>query len=144
MSRAGEAREKLDRAGIDRIVEMIAEEGASLRGIANAMGVSMAAFLAWIEADSDRSARVREVRALMARVWDEKAEDLLSQAGDEFQLKRAKELAHHYRWRASKTAPREYGDKVEVKAAVTLEQLVVAAAGTSSAEGRNEDGSETD
>ena len=124
MSRAAESRTKLDKLGVDEIIEMITEDGSSLRGIANEVGVSIAALLNWIAAEPDRSARVREARAGMAKLWDEKAEDMLRQAEDEFGLKKAKELAHHYRWRASKTAPKEYGDQVEVKGSFTLEQLV--------------------
>lgn len=128
MSRAAEARARLDKVGIDEIVEMIAVEGASLRGIANEVGVSAGSLLTWIEADPERSARVRDAREQLAKLWDEKAEDVLQQAGDEFTLKKARELASHYRWRASKTAPREYGDRVEVKGTMTLEQLVAASA----------------
>ena len=124
MSRAAEARARLDKVGIDEIVEMIAVEGASLRGIANEVGVSAGSLLTWIEADPERSARVRDARAQLAKLWDEKAEDVLQQADDEFKLKKARELASHYRWRASKTAPREYGDRVEVKATMSLESLV--------------------
>ena len=128
MSRAAEARARLDKVGIDEIVEMIAVEGASLRGIANEVGVSAGSLLTWIEADPERSARVRDAREQLAKLWDEKAEDVLQQAFDEFTLKKARELASHYRWRASKTAPREYGDRVEVKGTMTLEQLVAASA----------------
>ena len=128
MSRAAEARARLDKVGIDEIVEMIAVEGASLRGIANEVGVSAGSLLTWIEADPERSARVRDAREQLAKLWDEKAEDVLHQAHDEFTLKKARELASHYRWRASKTAPREYGDRVEVKGTMTLEQLVAASA----------------
>ena len=128
MSRAAEARARLDKVGIDEIVEMIAVEGASLRGIANEVGVSAGSLLTWIEADPERSARVRDAREQLAKLWDEKAEDVLQQARDEFTLKKARELASHYRWRASKTAPREYGDRVEVKGTMTLEQLVAASA----------------
>ena len=104
--------------------------GSSLTGIANEIGVSLGSLLAWIGADSERSARVRETRAAMAKVWDEKAEDEIRQAEDEFQLKKARELAHHFRWRATKVAPREYGDRIEMKAALTLEQLVAASTST--------------
>jgi hypothetical protein len=124
MSRRGEAIAKLNKVGIDEVVEMLCSEGMSLTGIAHEVGVSVGSLLTWIDADPERSARVREARAAMAKVWDEKAEDFILQAGDEFALKRARELAHHYRWRATKIAPREYGDKVDVKAALTLEALV--------------------
>lgn len=50
----------------------------------------------------------------MASYWEEKAESCIADAADEFELKKARELAHHYRWRAAKIAPREYGDKLEV------------------------------
>ena len=66
----------------------------------------------WIASDEEHSARAREARIHAARIWDEKALSVIEQALDPFELQRAKELAHHYRWRASKTAPKEYGDKV--------------------------------
>ncbi|MGC7464249.1 hypothetical protein QT654_20685 [Xanthomonas citri pv. citri] len=128
MSRAAEARTKLDKAGIGQVCDDLCA-GASLTGIANEVGVSLASLLAWVAADPDRSARVRETRAAMAKVWDERAEDEIRQADDEFKLKKAKELAHHYRWRAAKVAPGEYGEKVEVRAQVTLEQLVAESMG---------------
>jgi hypothetical protein len=45
-------------------------------------------------------------------MWDEKAETVLVDAADPFELAKARELAQHYRWRAKAVAPREYGDKV--------------------------------
>jgi len=123
MSNRGFAREKLDKVGVDAICDDLCA-GSSLTGIANEYGVSLGTLLSWVGADSERSARVRETRAAMAKVWDERAEDEIRQADDEFKLKKARELAQHYRWRATKVAPGEYGEKVEVKAAVTLEQLI--------------------
>lgn len=123
MSSPGTAREKLNKVGVDAICENLCA-GSSLTGIANEYGVSLGSLLAWIQADTERSARVRETRGAMAKVWDEKAEDEIRQADDEFKLKKARELAHHYRWRAAKVAPGEYGEKVEVKGTMTLEQLV--------------------
>lgn len=105
--------EKLDAIGIDAICESIAQ-GQSMTAIAYASGVSIGSFLNWIAADDERSARVKEIRTKMALHWDERAEAAIAQAGDEFELKKAREIAHHYRWRAAKIAPRDYGDKVEV------------------------------
>jgi transposase len=127
--RRAKAREKLDRAGIDEILDMLSSEGMSLTGIAQEVGVSVGSLLTWIDAEPERSARVREARAAMAKVWDERAEDCILRADDEFTLRRARELAQHYRWRATKIAPREYGDKVDVTASVTLESLVSASMG---------------
>lgn len=111
MSRAAEARIKLDALGLDEVCDSIGE-GKSLTLIAEDAEVSIGSLLSWIEANPERSARVRECRSAMARYWDEKSERCIEDAGDEFELKRAKELSHHYRWRASKIAPKEYGDKI--------------------------------
>lgn len=123
MSRAAESRAKLDKLGVDDLCEALCS-GSSLTGYANEVGVSLSSLLSWIDAESDRSARVREARVSMGKVWDEKAEDVIKSATDEFQLKKARELAQHYRWRSTKTAVRDYGDNVNVTAQVTLEQLV--------------------
>ena len=119
------AADKLAALGIDGVCEEIGR-GESLTGIARSAGVSIGSLLGWIEADPERSARAREARAVMARYWDEKSETVLTEAPDEFGLKRAKELAHHYRWRASKIAPREYGDRIqqEHSGAVTITRAV--------------------
>lgn len=107
------AREKLDAFGVDSVCDSVGN-GQSLTSIAAQVGVSIGALLGWIEADSERSARVREVRTMMAAYWVERAETEIRDSADEFELKKAKELAHHYRWKASKIAPRDYGDKLEV------------------------------
>lgn len=102
----------LDDKGIESVCDDIAD-GKSLTAIAAASSVSIGTLLNWIEADPERSARAREARALVARQWDEKAEQVLEAAPDAFGLAKARELASHYRWRASKIGAREYGDKVQ-------------------------------
>lgn len=99
------------------------EGGESIAQIAESLGVPNSTVLRWIEADPQRSARATRAREKSARTWDEKAEQELRQAGDPFALSRAKELAQHYRWRASKIAPREYGDKLELGGEVGLKSL---------------------
>lgn len=111
VSRAAEAIAKLDAYGVDAVCADIGDQ-MSLTAIAKAQGVSIGSLLTWCEADPERSARVREARTLMARYWDERAEVVISEAKDDFELKKARELAHHYRWRGSKIAPKEYGDKM--------------------------------
>lgn len=103
--------ERVESIGIDRIAEMLAN-GVTLTAIAKEAGVSIGFFLQWIAADDERSARAREARTHAAKLWDEKALDVIEQASDPFELQRARELAQHYRWRASKTAPRDYGEKM--------------------------------
>lgn len=97
---------------IDAICDMIVE-GKSLTQISKDVGVNIAALIRWIENDPQRSALVREARVRSAKIWDEKAEAVIAAAPDKFELERARELAHHYRWRAKAIAPREYGDKVQ-------------------------------
>lgn len=89
-------------------------DGCAYIKIAEELGISNSALSEWISSNPERSARARESRAAAASIWDEKAETVLSEAPDEFELKKARELAHHYRWRASKIAPRDYGDKADV------------------------------
>lgn len=106
------ARDKLDALGIDAFCDAIME-CHSMTHIAHSLDVSIGSLVSWLAADSDRSARSREARARTALLWEERAEDRISNATDPFSLSKAKELAHHYRWRASKIAPRDYGDKMQ-------------------------------
>lgn len=117
------ARAAMDAFGLDALCEAIADE-QSLTSIARGLGITPGSMLAWVDADPERSARVREARRQMAAIWDERAERLLSEADDEFGLKKAKELAHHYRWRAKAIAPKEYGDRLDHSGTVTWAQLV--------------------
>ena len=113
------AQQTLDKYGIDAVIDDIAER-IQLIGISRKVGVSMTALMNWINQNEERSARVHDMRRQMAKIWDEEAERGIKEAPDEFELKRAKELAHHYRWRSSKTAPREYGDKLSIGGAEDL------------------------
>lgn len=105
------ASEKLAAFGIEAVCAAILHPKA-MHTIAEEIGVSQGSLIAWIGADHERSARAREARIQTAQMWDEKATRVIEEAGDQFQLSKAKELAQHYRWRASKIAPRDYGDKV--------------------------------
>lgn len=75
--------------------------------------VSVSAMINWIAAEDNRSARVKEARVRAALTWDEMALQGMQDAADPFDLSKAKEVAHHLRWRASKIAPKDYGDKVQ-------------------------------
>jgi len=94
------------------VIECI-ENGQTLTKIAGDCGKNRSILSRWLRADEQRSARAREARELAAEAWDDKAEEVLDTARDGFELSKAKELCHHYRWRASKIAPKTYGDKVE-------------------------------
>lgn len=98
---------------IDEVCQELAA-GQTMTAIARENGWAISRFLAWVEADADRSARVKAARQAAARMWDERATEVIEAARDPFELSKAKELAHHYRWRAKAIAPKEYGDKVAV------------------------------
>lgn len=102
----------LEAVGIDWICDELLN-GKTLTKIARGLNIARSALKRWIDSDEARSARAREARIDAASAWDELAEDGLEMAGDPFELQRARELAHHYRWRASKIAPADYGDKKE-------------------------------
>ncbi len=108
----GEAFARLSDIGIVAICELITT-GMCVQAMAETVGVSKNALWRWLNADIDRSTRARAARALTAWHWDEEAEAVLQDASDVLELARARELAAHYRWRAAKVAPREFGDKVE-------------------------------
>jgi hypothetical protein len=110
---AAPAQTKLEAYGIDAICDDIGD-GKSLRAIAVGQGVSIGRICNWIAASPQRSERVRAIRAQTAQLWDEKAEQVLLEVTDSISLGIARELASHYRWRAAKTAPADYGDKLNV------------------------------
>ncbi len=112
--KASPAKGKLDALGIDALCAMIID-GITMTDAANRLDVSIGTLISWIEGDVERSARAREARVKSARIWDEKATQAIEDASDQFELSKAKELAHHYRWRAAKIAPRDYGDKVQTE-----------------------------
>ena len=106
------AREALDAFGIDALCDLIAD-GVSLTAIAEKIGVAKGSLLTWISAESDRSARVTGARRATAWHWDELAESEIRNARLTSEgIAQARELASHFRWRASKIDPR-YGERVQ-------------------------------
>lgn len=90
------------------------EDGQSFAYIAQRLECARSTLTAWLNADTDRSARVTHARQLAAAAWDEMAESGIQNASDPFELSKAKEMAHHFRWRSSKIAPKQYGDKLDL------------------------------
>lgn len=105
------SRDKCDVFGVEDVYDLIVA-GESMTAIAAQIGVHVSILVRWIDDDPQRSARMREARIKSARHWDEKAEQVVREAPNKFELEKARELAHHYRWRAKAIAPRDYGDKV--------------------------------
>lgn len=116
------ATEKLDQLGVDALCDRICA-GESQTAIARDLDIGVATLCRWIAADVERSARVREARISAARSFDDLAEYELRSAADTFELAKARELASHYRWKASKADPRGYGEKIEIDQKTTLTDL---------------------
>lgn len=109
----GEAIAKLEAYTLDQVIEDITDL-KPLQEIAQTVGVAIGSLTSWLDADTERAKRSKEARMLAAKCWDEKAEKVILEAKNHFELAKARELAHHYRWRASKIAPKDYGDKLAV------------------------------
>lgn len=101
---------------IDQICGMLIN-GSTLSAAAEKLGVLRETMVMWLARDETRSAKAREARALSAELWDQKAEEVIAAAkapelfGQFHEMTRARELAHHYRWRAAKISP-QYRDKI--------------------------------
>lgn len=111
-----------DRLDIDAVCNHVSD-GKTLTEIKGIYNISIATLLAWIDETPERSARVRAARQATAKYWDEVATKGIQDASDSFELAKAKELAHHYRWRASKIAPREYGERLELAGEVGVKTM---------------------
>lgn len=98
---------------IDQIVELILE-GLSFRKIAERLNIALTT-LHDFTSKAEHSARVREALEYSAQTFDDKAEEVLLMAKSNLiEIQRARELAQHYRWKASKRNPRKYGDKIDL------------------------------
>jgi len=112
---------KLNAMGVDAVCEAFAS-GMMMRELARKMGINIWSMVNWCR-DPVRADQIRSARAEGAALWDERAERVLldvsakTEEGTDAKVGfyRAQALAQHYRWRASKLAPAEYGDKVAVE-----------------------------
>ncbi len=97
--------------------------GETLTSIARSLSAGVSTLTDWIAADPERSARAREARIAAANSYDELALQAIRDASDPFELAKAKEEAHHLRWKASKADPKRYGDKLDIDAKVGIQSL---------------------
>lgn len=105
MTARGEALAKMDAYGIERVVDDVLDH-VPLSMIAQKIGVANSTLLRWVSMDEGRAEQINKARKLTAQGWEELAEQVVAQAKDPFQLMKAKELAHHYRWRAACISPK--------------------------------------
>lgn len=116
------AQDKLDAAGLDAICSHF-KEGMGYGEISRKYGVGQARLFDWLAAVPERSARARAARSEAAASYEEQAARGIEEARDPFELAKAKELAYHLRWRASKVNPREYGEKLDVTQTTTVRDV---------------------
>ena len=109
----GEATKVLDDFGIEAVANAIID-GRTLTGIARDLGMARSTLLAWIAADRERTQRAIDARRLSAAAFDEMAEEALLAAKDQTEVARARELASHYRWRASKADPANFAERIGI------------------------------
>lgn len=106
---------------IDSLVEDIIE-GLTYRDMAKKYGCALSTIHAHLS-KPEHSARANEARQISADGYADMAEQVLKEApADKFELQRARELAHHYRWKAAKRNPKTYSEKVQQEVTVKEEQ----------------------
>lgn len=98
---------------IDAIIDDLLA-GETFRAIAKKNKISLSALHEYLN-KAEHSARVREALQISADSYSDKAEQVLLDAKSNLiEISRARELAQHYRWKASKRNPGKFGDKLDV------------------------------
>jgi type IV secretory pathway VirB10-like protein len=110
---------KLATFGIAQVCKLLAG-GEMLTAVAEKAKVTKSSLSEWLAADAERSARAREARKLGAAFLEEQAQAAIQNAKNAFELAKARELAQHLRWKASKLNSRDFGDKLAVGGAEDL------------------------
>lgn len=118
----GEAEAILDAFGIEALCDRLVA-GETQTAICKSLKVTKGSLRRWITLDAERQARVHEARIEAAEAFEEMADEGLRNAKNPFQLMKARERAHHLRWKASKADPRRYGDKLQVDQTTTVVNL---------------------
>lgn len=115
----GEAQHKIEQCGLNDICYAISA-GYTISAIAAELGVSTYAMRVWMVEDPVRSVRAHEARRHAAWAYDEDAQQRIEEARDAHELAKAKEIANHFRWRASKINPKLYGDRIDATVTINV------------------------
>jgi len=107
----GEAEARIDKLGLEALCDRLVA-GETMTSICKSINVTKGSMGRWVALTDERRDRVREARIASAEAFDELAEEGIRNAKNPLALARARDLAHHYRWRSSKVDPRRYGDKL--------------------------------
>lgn len=109
----GEAEAILNAFGLEALCDRLVS-GETQTAICKSLGITKGSLSRWVSLDAERQTRVREARIEAAQAFDDLAEEVIKKARGKDGIAKARELAHHYRWRASHANPREYGEKLQV------------------------------
>jgi hypothetical protein len=109
----GQAEARIDKLGLEALCDRLVS-GETQTAICKSIGVTKGSLRRWIALTEERRGAVHEARVASAQAFDDMAEAEIRKAKNPFQLAKARDLSHHLRWRASKAAPKEYGDKLEL------------------------------
>ena len=114
-------RKTLEELGIEWLCEQLIA-GRSFRDIAQELAMNVSTLTRWA-AKPENDAQVKAARVASAQAFDEMALEVILKAKTKIALGRAREAAHHYRWRASKVNPGDYGAKLQVDNNVNFSNL---------------------
>lgn len=102
LSKSDQAIATVERVGIDAICASVMT-GASLTAISQEMkGVHHSHLIGWIQGNDDRAARVKDARTVASYHFADQALIEIQIANTKDEISRARELANHLRWLASK------------------------------------------
>jgi hypothetical protein len=110
----GGANSKIPRPALETVLEDIFQ-GLSYRAMASKYGMSLTVLFDFLH-EPEHSAQIKQARQQSADMDSDRAEQVLIESeGTMAEVTRARELAQFYKWRASKKAPKYYGDKLETE-----------------------------
>lgn len=106
-----------DQQIVDKAVDLIIE-GKTYRVIAKKLGMKLSTMADFFARD-EHSARIKMALKTSADSFADMAEQVLKDAKFssnkfDYDLRKARELAQHYRWKSAKRNPAGYGDKLDV------------------------------
>ncbi len=111
------SKKQVNNIDFDQVVELIIE-GMTYRDMANVFKVKLSTLSDFI-ARPEHSARAREALNASADIFADKSEQVLHDAEwdpqkFDYDLKKARELSQHYRWKAAKRNPSKYSEKQQL------------------------------
>ena len=123
--RKTEHEKTLDAKGIEAICDMM-REGLSYAAIGKKLKMPGTRVWKWVQADEERQMAARDALQASADFSDAQAEAVLkslNRSSTGAEIAKARELAQHYRWRASKRNPRVYGERIELDGALQTSHM---------------------